>query len=247
MALIRITVAQMANAAAAIIGKRSITVLIRWLIDHEFAVHWYLLSASILAALTVGAGILWEGDGPLSIKKVAHACVLWGIVIEAVASVLLFAFDDKIAESQNDKIIALVSAIGQRQLNSEQVSKIVSELKGKVITPIAVIRTRDPEAGRYAIDIAADLSSAGLPFTVLDMDEETKFLGFSDSPMFMYSTDENLVNLVVAAFRGAAIPIWGSTERFPILPSQPSNSIYVSLRAAPLVDIPVWAIPPDKK
>jgi hypothetical protein len=127
----------------------------------------------------------------------------------------------------------LPSNIQQRQLKPEQVSSIVSALSGK-IPRLGVIRTKDPEASGFAIDIAINLSRAGLPIGIIDSDEETKFLGFSDSPLFLYCTDLIAGPLIAEAFRNAGIPIQWNAKPFSVVPRQPPNSIYVSLRAPPM-------------
>jgi hypothetical protein len=136
--------------------------------------------------------------------------------------------------------------VKQRLLKPEQFSKIVLALSGKDIPKIGVIRTRDPEAGSFAIDIAVNLARAGLPFGVMDSNEETKALGFSDSRMFLYCPDAAAAKLIGDAFNDAGVSLAVGTEPFFVLPTQPPNSIYVPLRVPPVMDMPAYTIEPKK-
>jgi hypothetical protein len=60
--------------------------------------HLLLLSISIAAAFTVGAGILLEAPKySAAIHRLAIWLVLGGIAVESVCTVFLFVFDERIS------------------------------------------------------------------------------------------------------------------------------------------------------
>lgn len=125
-------------------------------------------------------------------------------------------------------------------MKPEQVTSIVSFLAGK-IPPLKVVRTRDPEASGFAIDIFINLSKRGLPFGIEDEDADTKFFGFSDAPLFLYCMDAEAGALVTNAFMAAGINMAWDMKPSPFVPTQKPNTIYVSLKAPPFSEMPAWA------
>lgn len=65
--------------------------------------HIVLLATAILGGALVGLGVILEAPKILSVPV---ACVVLGVVMEAVATLLLFAFDEGISNRQNAAIIA---------------------------------------------------------------------------------------------------------------------------------------------
>jgi hypothetical protein len=216
--------------------------------------HFVLLSVSIIAAFAVGFGILLESPKySAAVHRVATWLVLGGIAVESACTVFLFVFDERISDAQQSKIAALETRLAilyegaeQRQLKPEQVSSIVSDLVGK-IPPLNILRTRDPEASQFAVDIFLNLAQGGLPIGIIDEDSETKYFGFSDAPLFLYCTDREAGPLVVKAFMKAGINIAWGDKPSQFAPSQPANTIYVSLKAPLFFGMPAWALEQPKK
>ena len=80
--------------------------------DHAALVaHVYLLGGDLLATIAVGVGILWEAEAITVSHKLAGRLVLWGVVLETVCSIALFAFDEGISGAQQSTIEAQKSEI----------------------------------------------------------------------------------------------------------------------------------------
>jgi hypothetical protein len=92
--------------------------------------HVSLLSVSVLASFAVGAGIIFEAPkySP-SIHRVATNLVIAGVVVEALCTICLFAFDEGISNAQQSKIIALETKIASRDLSPEQEKSIAAKIK----------------------------------------------------------------------------------------------------------------------
>jgi hypothetical protein len=99
--------------------------------------HVVLLSVSIFAAFTVGAGILLESPKySAAIHKLATWMVLGGIAVESLCTVLLFVFDervsarqDSIISGQNKEIISLQKRLAARTLSDDQLEGIANKLR----------------------------------------------------------------------------------------------------------------------
>jgi hypothetical protein len=81
-------------------------------ISGELAPFWPhagLLSVSVLASFAVGIGILLERPQYASLHKTAFWLVIGGIAVEALCTILLFAFDEGISSAQQSKIGQLAS------------------------------------------------------------------------------------------------------------------------------------------
>jgi hypothetical protein len=135
-----------------------------------FVAHVYLLAGDVLATWAVGAGILWEGEAITVSHDVAKRLVLWGVILETLCSIALFAFDEGIShgqqvviEEQKDKIIALETKLAPRTLTSQQQQEIAEYL-----TPHAngtrinlSVYPSDAEGQRFALQIGSVLQAAG--------------------------------------------------------------------------------------
>jgi hypothetical protein len=97
-------------------------------------VHVSLLLASFLATWAVGLGIISE-HGSESVRNAANRLVIGGIVVEMVASVLLFAYDGLVSNFQQSEIKVtteraaraeetLAAYRGQRELSAGQKDRI---------------------------------------------------------------------------------------------------------------------------
>jgi hypothetical protein len=209
---------------------------------------WMPLLSKIVAGLVAVGVVLefaegWTSEPWHKIVDDARTIELSRLATESeLARAAIAQANARTAEAELE-LGKLRSNIQQRQLKPEQVSSIVSALSGK-IPRLGVILTKDPEASRFAMDISANLSFAGLDIGLITIDEETRFLGFSDSPLFLYCTDLIAGPLIAEAFRNAGIPIQWNAKPFPVVPLQPDNSIYVSLRVPPTLGFPAYATPP---
>jgi hypothetical protein len=103
--------------------------------------HVVLLSASVLASIAVGVGIIFERPkySP-AVHRVAFWLIVIGIAVEAVCTIFLFAFDEGISRSQNDKIITLERRVAQRVIDGPNFKK---SLEGKPKAPVEIMYPKD--------------------------------------------------------------------------------------------------------
>jgi len=95
----------------------------------------YLLAGDVLATWAVAAGIIWEGDVITVSHEIAKRLVLWGVVLETMCSIALFAFDEGIShgqqlviEEQKREIIALETRLAPRVLSPGQAKLLTAAL-----------------------------------------------------------------------------------------------------------------------
>lgn len=102
--------------------------------DVALFVHVLLISIAVFSTYVVAKGIIWE-HGPLEVRHVADKLVVWGVIAEAVCTVLLFVFDEGISatqkariDAQQETIIALLRVAPRIVSGSEQ-KRIRDKLK----------------------------------------------------------------------------------------------------------------------
>jgi hypothetical protein len=130
--------------------------------------HVGLLLVSILAAFTVGFGIILESPKySAAVHRVATWLVLGGIAVESLCTVFLFVFDESISakqqstiESQNSQIIALETQAAPRTLSKEQYD-ILKGLAGKY-PAINIASEISLEAHFFASQLSTPLTAAGI-------------------------------------------------------------------------------------
>jgi hypothetical protein len=92
--------------------------------------HFWLLSVSVLASFSVGAGIIFESPKySTSINQAATCLVICGVIIEAVCTIALFVFDEGISSSQQSKIIALETRLAPRFISVDGRNRIAEKMK----------------------------------------------------------------------------------------------------------------------
>lgn len=126
--------------------------------------HIILLSVSIIAAFTVGAGILFESPKySAAIQRLATWLVLGGIAVESLCTVFLFVFDERISGAQQSKIIALETEIAPRRILPTDCQEIAESMRS--------------QSGRVEIDsYAADLEGGILAWQISTCLEASKTL-----------------------------------------------------------------------
>jgi hypothetical protein len=92
--------------------------------------HVVLLLVSILAAFTVGFGIILESPKySAAVHRLATWLVLGGIAVESLCTVFLFVFDESISSKQQSTIIALETRLAPRAISSQQRDRITEKMK----------------------------------------------------------------------------------------------------------------------
>jgi hypothetical protein len=116
------------------------TIFASWFIDHSLMVHGYLLALDVFATVVVVWGILWESDGPLNVHSIARKLVIWGVAAEAIITIAIFVFDERISsvqqskiEVQKSQIIELAKRLAARTLSDAQLDDMKRKL-GRFIT-----------------------------------------------------------------------------------------------------------------
>jgi hypothetical protein len=130
-------------------------------------VHIYLLGGAVFGTILVAAGIIWE-SGPLSVREIATRLVIWGVVVETLCSVTLFAFDEGVSvaqqstiEAQNTEIISLQKRLAARTLSDEQLGAIAERIKSFSGQSFQVIAYwKNPESLAFANRIGDTLLKA---------------------------------------------------------------------------------------
>lgn len=137
-------------------------------------VHLYLLALSVFATVCCIKGILWEVGGPLKIHEFARKLVIFGVTFEALFTIALFWFDERISAAQQSKIIALES---QRVLSDAQKDRITSAV-GTYRLPFVIFSNPETEAWNFALDIGKALKDDGWDW--MSCPDPTKALPPSD-------------------------------------------------------------------
>jgi hypothetical protein len=123
--------------------------------------HVILILLSILAAFTVAAGILYERPKySEAIHRIATWLVIGGVAVESLCTVLLFAFDERISNTQQSKILFLEAQIAPRALDDAQVAAL-SSVKGKV-NAVNIMTEQALEPSMFAQQILAVLLASGV-------------------------------------------------------------------------------------
>lgn len=123
--------------------------------------HAVFISASVIASIAVGAGILLERPqySPL-VHRTAMWLVVSGVVIESICTVCLFVFDEGISGVQQAKIIALETRLAPRKLTNESLVRIVAVLSQFSNIPFDVAVDENAEPRRLLGQILGALYSA---------------------------------------------------------------------------------------
>jgi hypothetical protein len=118
-----------ANNAPRIARTYMPSIISVWLSNHVFLVPLVLIGGDALATIVVGWGIIWEGPGQSAERhRIAARLVIVGIAAETIFSLGLFAFDESISHSQQDKIIALETKLAPRSLSALDIADIGKHL-----------------------------------------------------------------------------------------------------------------------
>lgn len=98
--------------------------------------QFWLILAVIIGGAAVGIGIIWEAARSGHLWTLPTAFVFLGVVIEAVATIILFEFDEGISrtqqskiERQNAEIIALDTKLAPRELTDKQLEALTGAVK----------------------------------------------------------------------------------------------------------------------
>lgn len=92
--------------------------------------HAVLLTITVVASFSVAVGIIFESPKYReSIQRAAMWAIIAGVTVEALCTIMLFTFDERISNAQQAKIIALEARLAPRWITDEQKDKIVSNLK----------------------------------------------------------------------------------------------------------------------
>jgi hypothetical protein len=138
---------------------------IDFLFSEEFlsAANPYFLQAEIAAAVLLGIGIVYEADEyPHSVHKVAFWCVVVGVVLETIFSILLFASEERVSSLQKESIIELSRRLAARSLSDAQADNIEAALKPFSGQPFQIIPYwQNKESLGIANRIADSLIAAG--------------------------------------------------------------------------------------
>lgn len=129
------------------------------LLNHALFVHSVLLGGEVLATMAVGLGIIWEApEQPKERHLIATRLVIWGIIVETLCSVGLFAFDESISHAQQEQIIALLP----RELGAISRVKIAlcSTLQGAPVQVQSLYA--DSEGYRLASEVIDALHTGGI-------------------------------------------------------------------------------------
>jgi hypothetical protein len=78
----------------------------------------WLLVCGGLAAIASAFGIVWESKGFLN-KELCHRYIIFGVVIETAASLLLFSAESSVSKAQRAQIIALMKAAEPRNIRGD--------------------------------------------------------------------------------------------------------------------------------
>jgi len=107
--------------------------------------HLVLILAAVAGGLAVGAGIIWEAARGGHLWTVPTACVFFGVIIEAAATIFLFEFDEGISRHQQSIVDAQQSVI--RSQNNEIISLEPRILTKDQYEDIAAIKGELPKIG----------------------------------------------------------------------------------------------------
>jgi len=222
------------------VAGEAVIELTQWLDAHQKVKRFVEVSAVLVLIVGVAGELLGEG------KTISIGDQISGrLNVKAGEANERAAKAEKEASEANERAEELYNNVKQRQLWPKQVSIISSALLGK-IPQLTVIRTKDPASSNFAVDIFSNLNKAGLPIGIEDKDVDTVYCGFSNAPLILYLSDPSSGMLISKAFNGAGIALEWDIKPNPLVPWQPPNSLYVSLKAPPLQSIPAWAIEPKK-
>jgi hypothetical protein len=145
--------------------------------------HLFLLSATTIAAIAVGVGIVLEQPkySP-ALLKVATWLVIGGVFVEALCSISLFVFDERISQAQQEKIIALEERTSQRLWTKQQFDAI-QELKGSSVKDVAVI----PEPHCLECSLLAGHLELALHLAGITLYQDSQPSGWQGTGLFLYS------------------------------------------------------------
>jgi hypothetical protein len=131
-----------------------------------FWFHAVLITGSVIAGITVGAGIIFEGR---NYSERTHHIATWlvivGVTVESFCTVVLFVGDEALSGTQQEKIIGLESRLAARYLSVSQISDIVEKLKwfgGQEFEIVTYVT--NPESLSLATQIYNALMAAGWKF-----------------------------------------------------------------------------------
>jgi hypothetical protein len=160
--------------------------------------HAILLSVSIIAAFTVGAGILLESPKySAAVHRIATWLVLGGIAVESLCTIALFVFDERISGAQQSKIISL-----QARSWTEAQFDAIQEVKGKV-TDVGVLPEKGClECGIFAGYIEIALNAAGVK---LHIDNSLELFPASGILIILPEGSDLGKNPLVIAFKNAGL------------------------------------------
>jgi hypothetical protein len=120
-----------------------------------------LIWAAVVGGILVGWGIIWEAWRDGHLWTLPTTCVIFGVIIEASATIFLFEFDERTIRSQNDKIIALDTRLMPRHLSGDKRDKFIAEMEVFSGTKFAVSTGGASEPEIFAIEVADALKAAG--------------------------------------------------------------------------------------
>jgi hypothetical protein len=142
------------------------------LLSEQFlsAVNPFLLQAEIAAAVLLGIGIIFEADRYCEeVKRVAFHFVMWGVVLETIFSIALFASEERISQLQHDtisaqqeKIIRVEMEAAARSFEPAEYAGLgfdMSRFRGTSFT--VFVAKYDSEAGIFAGQLQFLLESVG--------------------------------------------------------------------------------------
>jgi hypothetical protein len=160
--------------------------------------HAALLSISVFASFAVGIGIVLERPKYESLHKIAFWLVMGGIVVEALCTILLFAFDEGISSAQQSKIIALETVIAPRDLDADAQKALAKQLaafSGKTVLVTSYLL--DLEAAWLGQKIIQALRLAGIrPISALACEAA---VGGLTVAIHVTGSDAPLVNALLAS------------------------------------------------
>ena len=95
-----------------------------------FWFHAVLIAGSVIAGITVGAGIIFEGK---NYSERTHRIAVWlvivGVAVRSFCTIVLFVGDEALSGAQQDKIITLETKIAPRNLSIEQMQAIANAIQ----------------------------------------------------------------------------------------------------------------------
>jgi hypothetical protein len=180
MALSKSIVVQIKRPSIAMTGDAWTAIFEKYVTDEGvFKAHVWLLGLAVFSTFAVQRGIVWENSGARSLHEIAGKFVVWGVVAEAVCTIILFAFDEGISSTQKARIdrqqlqileatdratdaeLDLTLYLLPRFLEDSQKTRLVEIAKAHPSLSFQTVTVFENESWGFVMEIAAVLKDAG--------------------------------------------------------------------------------------